>query len=188
MNHEKLFSGEIKTLPFSPSRLWRFSTEIFAHKGFGKAKSPFGYVTSERGIRDYAALSLADQSTVQMTMIVADSFLADREKRGDFKDFAEEKVGARGEGSCGGDQAGAYSGDRTLPEQGRAGKVSHLSKTEYQNRRKPRRIQNDHQSDVPESGVDLPDGIRPGRGGRAWSPASVNGRARPCNRLCLDGS
>ena len=91
VNHEKLFSGEIKTPPFSPSRLWRFSTEIFAHKGFGKAKSPFGYVTSERGIRDYAALSIADQSTVQMKMIVADSFLSDRERRGDFKEFADDK-------------------------------------------------------------------------------------------------
>lgn len=92
VNHEKLFSGEIKTPPFSPSRLWRFNTEIFAHKGFGKAKSPFSYVTSERGIRDYAALSIADQSTVQMTMIVADSFLADREKRGDFSDFSDSKL------------------------------------------------------------------------------------------------
>ncbi|MBT6167194.1 MAG: DUF1588 domain-containing protein [Verrucomicrobia bacterium] len=91
VNHEKLFSGEIKTPPFSPSRLWRFNTEIFAHKGFGKAKSPFSYVTSERGIRDYAALSIADQSTVQMTIIVADSFLADREKRGDFSDFSDDK-------------------------------------------------------------------------------------------------
>lgn len=91
VNHEKLFSGEIKTLPFSPSRLWRFNTEIFAHKGFGKAKSPFSYVTSERGIRDYAPLSIADQSTVQMMMIVADSFLTDREKRGDFSDFSADK-------------------------------------------------------------------------------------------------
>ncbi len=91
VNHEKLFSGEIKTPPFSPSRLWRFNTEIFAHKGFGKAKSPFSYVTSERGIRDYAALSIADKSTVQMTMIVADSFLTDRENRGDFLDFADAK-------------------------------------------------------------------------------------------------
>ena len=88
VDHEKLFSGEIKTPPFSPSRLWRFSSEIFAFKNFGKAKSPFSYVTSERGIRDYAAISVADQSTVQMTMIVADAFLAEREKRGDFKDFA----------------------------------------------------------------------------------------------------
>ena len=91
VNHEKLFSGEIKTPPFSPSRLWRFSTEIFAHKGFGKSKSPFSYVTSERGIRDYAAMSSADQSTVQMMMIVADSFLAEREKRGDFADFSDDK-------------------------------------------------------------------------------------------------
>jgi len=91
VNHEKLFSGEIQTPPFSPSRLWRFSTEIFAHKGFGRAKSPFTYVTSERGIRDYAALSVADQSTVQMKIIVADSFLADREKRGDFANFCDKK-------------------------------------------------------------------------------------------------
>ena len=91
VNHEKLFSGEIKTPPFSPARIWRFSTEIFAHKGFGKAKSPFTYVTSERGIRDYAALSIADQSTVQMKIIVADSFLTDREKRGDFADFTDDK-------------------------------------------------------------------------------------------------
>ena len=91
VNHEKLFSGEIKTLPFSPARLWRFSTEIFTHKGFGNAKSPYSYVTSERGIRDYAAMSVADQSTVQMTMIVADSFLADREKHGDFARFADNQ-------------------------------------------------------------------------------------------------
>ncbi len=88
VNHEQLFSGEIDTPPFSPSRLWRLSPEIFASRGFGDAKSPFTYLTSERGIRDYAAMSLADQSTVQMKMIVADSFLADREKRGDFADFA----------------------------------------------------------------------------------------------------
>ncbi|MDB4730272.1 DUF1588 domain-containing protein [bacterium] len=91
VDHEKLFSGEIETQPFSPSRLWRFSSEIFAHKNFGKAKSPFTYITSERGIRDYAAMSLADQSTVQMTIIVADAFLAERDKRGDFKDFANDK-------------------------------------------------------------------------------------------------
>ena len=89
VSHEKLFSGEITTPPFSPSRLWRFSPEIFLHKGFGNAKSPYSYVTSDRGIRDYAALSVADQSTVQMTMIVADSFLADRERRGDFKIFSD---------------------------------------------------------------------------------------------------
>jgi len=91
VNHEKLFSGEIDTPPFAPSRLWRFSPEIFAHKGFANAKSPYTYVTSERGIRDYAVMSVTDQSTVQMTMIVADSFIADRQRRGDFKDFADDQ-------------------------------------------------------------------------------------------------
>ena len=89
VNHQKLFSGEIKTPPFSPARLWRFNSEIFSHKGFGNAKSPFSYVTSERGIRDYAAMSVADQSTVQMMMIVADSFLVAREKRGEFKELTD---------------------------------------------------------------------------------------------------
>lgn len=91
VDHEKLFSGEIDTPPFSPSRLWRISPEIFVQKGFGKAKSPYTYVTSERGIRDYTAMSVADQSTVQMMMIVADSFLADRERRGEFKNFAVDQ-------------------------------------------------------------------------------------------------
>lgn len=91
VDHEKLFSGEIDTPPFSPSRLWRFSPEIFAFKGFGKSKSPYTFVTSERGIRDYAAMSVADQSTVQMMMIVSDLFLADRERRGEFKDFADDQ-------------------------------------------------------------------------------------------------
>lgn len=87
VNHEKLFSGEIDTPPFSPARLWRLSPEIFVSKGLGKAKSPFTYITSERGIRDYSAISLADQSTVQMKIIVADAFLAEREARGDFESF-----------------------------------------------------------------------------------------------------
>ena len=91
VNHEKLFSGEIKTPPFSPARLWRFNSEIFSHKGFGNAKSPYSYVTPERGIRDYAAMSVADQSTVQMMMIVADSYLVGREKRGEFKALTDAK-------------------------------------------------------------------------------------------------
>ena len=92
VNHEKLFSGEIKTLPFSPSRLWRFSPELFAKKGFGNAKSPYSQVTSERGLRDYAATSVVDQSTVRMMLMVANSFIADRERRGEFKDFANDQT------------------------------------------------------------------------------------------------
>ena len=91
VNHEKLFSGEIKTLPYSPSRLWRFSPELFAKKGFGNAKSPYSHVTSERGLRDYAATSVVDQSTVRMMLMVANSFIADRERRGEFKDFADDQ-------------------------------------------------------------------------------------------------
>ena len=88
VNHEKLFSGEIDTPPFSPSRLWRFSPEIFGSKGFGRARSPFTYVTPETGIRDYAAMSQVDQSTVQMILIAAEQFLEEREKKGEFKRFA----------------------------------------------------------------------------------------------------
>ena len=92
VNHEMLFSGEIDTPPFSPARLWRLSPEIFVSKGLGNAKSPFTYITSETGIRDYSAISLADQSTVQMKMIVADAFLSERESRGDFSEFKNEKA------------------------------------------------------------------------------------------------
>lgn len=91
VSHENLFSGEIKTPPFSPSRLWRFSPAIFKSKGFGRARSPFTYVTPETGIRDYATMSGVDRSTVQMILINADQFLEQREGKGDFKTFAENQ-------------------------------------------------------------------------------------------------
>ncbi|MBT4693386.1 MAG: DUF1588 domain-containing protein [Planctomycetaceae bacterium] len=47
-------------------------------------------MTSERGLRDYAATSVVDQSTVRMMLMVANSFIADRERRGEFKDFADD--------------------------------------------------------------------------------------------------
>ena len=92
VNHDQLFSGRIQTPPFSPSRLWRFSPEIFLKKGLGNAKSPYSYVTSARGIRDYAATSTVDQSTVQMMLMVANTFLAERDRRGEFKDLANNKI------------------------------------------------------------------------------------------------
>ena len=91
VSHEKLFSGEINTPPFSPSRLWRLSPEIFKDKGFGRARSPFTYVTPEAGIRDYSTMSGVDQSTVQMILINADQYLEDRLQRGEFKRFAEDQ-------------------------------------------------------------------------------------------------
>ena len=90
MSHEKLFSGEIKTPPFSPSRLWRLSPEIFNQKRF-QGRSPFTYVTSEQGIRDYAELSTVDRSTVQMLLINADKWLDHRQSKGDFKSFADDQ-------------------------------------------------------------------------------------------------
>ena len=92
VNHDQLFSGRIQTPPYSPSRLWRFSPEIFLKKGLGNAKSPYSYVTSARGIRDYAATSTVDQSTVQMMLMVANTFLAERDRRGEFKDLANNKI------------------------------------------------------------------------------------------------
>ncbi|MDG1070219.1 MAG: DUF1588 domain-containing protein [Akkermansiaceae bacterium] len=91
VNHEKLFSGEIKTPPYSPSRLWRLSPEIFKSKGFGRTRSPFTYTTPQKGIRDYSAMSQVDQSTVQMVLINAEQFLEHREKNGEFEKYTNTK-------------------------------------------------------------------------------------------------
>lgn len=91
VSHEELFSGEITTPPFSPSRLWRFSGDIFDARNFHRAQSPFSYVTKETGIRDYAATSQVDRSTVQMILINTEQWLEHREKRGEFKRFADDQ-------------------------------------------------------------------------------------------------
>jgi len=89
VNHDKLFSGEITTPPFSPSRLWRVSPQAFLRRGFPNARSPFTFVTPENGIRDYSVMSGVDQSTVQMILINARQVLEHRERRGDFARFAD---------------------------------------------------------------------------------------------------
>jgi hypothetical protein len=89
VNHEKLFSGEITTPPFSPSRLWRVSPAIFKQRNF-QGRSPFTYVTSEKEIRDYAELSPVDRSTIQMLMINADKWLEQRLANNDFQEFAKD--------------------------------------------------------------------------------------------------
>ena len=89
VSHELLFSGTISTLPFSPSRLWRFSPQIFKGKGIRDAKSPFSYVTSESGVRDYSATSGVDRSTVEMILINTNQLLDLRTQDGDFTDFAD---------------------------------------------------------------------------------------------------
>jgi hypothetical protein len=87
VNHELLYSGTIKTPPFSPSRLWRFSPEIFKSKHIRGAQSPFSYVTRESGVRDYSATSGVDQSTIEMILINTDQLLDLRTQGGDFKRF-----------------------------------------------------------------------------------------------------
>ena len=89
INHEKLFSGEITTPPFSPSRLWRVSPAIFKQRNF-QGRSPFSYVTGEKGIRDYAELSPVDRSTIQMLMINANKWLEQRLANNDFKEFSND--------------------------------------------------------------------------------------------------
>ena len=57
VNHEKLFSGEITTEPFSPARLWRTSPRVFNNvkSSHGKASERFRqpFVLEDKmGIRD----------------------------------------------------------------------------------------------------------------------------------------
>ncbi|MDG1490709.1 MAG: DUF1592 domain-containing protein, partial [Planctomycetota bacterium] len=69
VDHEKLFSGEIKTAPFSPARLWRTSPNVFdSHKAdyggdAGYMRQPF-LLEDKMGIKDYADLLFADSAVV----------------------------------------------------------------------------------------------------------------------------
>ena len=91
VSHELLFSGTIPTPAFSPSRLWRFSPQIFKRKGIREAQSPFSFVTSERGIRDYSVTSGVDQSTIEMILINTDQLLDLWTRDGKFKQFEEDQ-------------------------------------------------------------------------------------------------
>ena len=91
VDHETLFSGDVQELAFSPSRIWRLSPEMFNKKGFGRARSPFAYVTSQKGIRDYSSMAQVDQSTVQMILVNVDQFLEERQRKGEFSSFAERE-------------------------------------------------------------------------------------------------
>jgi len=73
VNHEKLFSGEIKTKPFSPARLWRMSEKVFDNvkSNYGvdvtNIRQPF-VLDDKKGIRDYANLLFADSAVVDVLM------------------------------------------------------------------------------------------------------------------------
>jgi mono/diheme cytochrome c family protein len=73
VNHQKLFSGEIKTKPFSPARLWRMSEKVFDNvkSNYGvdisNIRQPF-LLDDKKGIRDYANLLFADSAVVDVLM------------------------------------------------------------------------------------------------------------------------
>jgi len=73
VNHEKLFSGEITTEPFSPARLWRTSPEVFENvkSNYGKGSKDFRQpfpLEDKVGIKDYANLLFADSAVVSVLM------------------------------------------------------------------------------------------------------------------------
>ncbi|MEI6536423.1 MAG: c-type cytochrome domain-containing protein, partial [Verrucomicrobiaceae bacterium] len=68
VSHEMLFNGQITDLPYSPSRLWRISPEIYKGKKLqpnvrgGLEAVPLGYATKNAGIRDYAPLEIVGEA------------------------------------------------------------------------------------------------------------------------------
>lgn len=73
VNHEKLFSGEIKVNSFSPSRLWRTSPNVFDNikSSFGGDAKAFRQpylLDDKKGIKDYANLLFADSAVVSVLM------------------------------------------------------------------------------------------------------------------------
>jgi hypothetical protein len=73
VNHEKLFSGEITTEPFSPARLWRTSPGVFENvkssygRGAKDFRQPFP-LEDKVGIKDYANLLFADSAVVSVLL------------------------------------------------------------------------------------------------------------------------
>ena len=80
LDHEKLFSGENVTPPFSPSRIWRKSPYIFAaqrrvSKSVRSVQNPYSYSTSKHGVRDFAYTSEVGASTVETLLLNANAEL-----------------------------------------------------------------------------------------------------------------
>lgn len=80
VDHEKLFSGEIKTPPFSPPRIWRKSPYIFsAQKRMNRSvkgvQNPYSFSTPKGGVRDFAYSSEVGASTVETILLNANAEL-----------------------------------------------------------------------------------------------------------------
>lgn len=71
VDHDKLFSGEIKAKAYSPARLWRTSPHVFDNvkSEYGgevrHLRQPF-IVDDKQGIKDYASLLFADSAVVNV--------------------------------------------------------------------------------------------------------------------------
>ncbi len=96
VNHDRLFSGEVTALPYSPSRLWRTSPHVFEQtksEWGGEAKElrqPF-IVDDKQGIREYAGLLFADSAVVDVLLnnagTVADQLI---ERDPQFREIAAQ--------------------------------------------------------------------------------------------------
>ena len=97
VSNEKLFSGEIKTKPFSPARLWRTSPNVFDNikSNYGgdtrSIRQPF-LVEDRKGIKEYANLLFADSAVVDVLLVNA-GYCADQliEKERLYKDIASQQ-------------------------------------------------------------------------------------------------
>lgn len=80
VDHEKLFSGENVTPPFSPPRIWRKSPYIFAaqrriSKSVKSVQNPYSFSTAKGGVRDFAYTSDVGASTVETLLLNANAEL-----------------------------------------------------------------------------------------------------------------
>jgi hypothetical protein len=75
VDHDSLFNGDITTPPSSPSRLWRLSPDIYTANQARNTNVPFTYSTKESDIRDFAATSIVDQSTIETIMVTVNKML-----------------------------------------------------------------------------------------------------------------
>ena len=97
VSHEKLFSGEIKTKPFSPARLWRTSPNVFdniksSYGGDARSiRQPF-LVEDRKGIKEYANLLFADSAVVDVLLANA-GYCADQliQKERIYRDIAAQQ-------------------------------------------------------------------------------------------------
>ena len=80
VDHDALFSGEIKELPFSPPRLWRMNPNIYDRTKkrifkdhwmeLRKARQPFS-LEQRPGINDYSEGLFADSATLETLLLNA---------------------------------------------------------------------------------------------------------------------